>query len=161
MILLATHAVDGGKEIQERFLKSFFTKSLGPDGAMPRGGPGAVPRPQIRELPYKNYAKSRKGTGAQSLGDLMRAMYCADSAHVHGRAAAILQLYNAKSKRFETDGTTDADDVALATDSLLLLTHLCIMCFATVGGNWYGIEYRDQILDYADAFSRITRSAAP
>ena len=157
--LLASHDVEGGGAIRERYLDSFYSELIGSDGSIPAGGPRAVPRPKIRQLLYERYAKEQgeqAPDGELTLSDLARGLYAADSGHVHGRAAAILQLYNPKSKRFETDGESRAEGGEIATKSLWLMTHLCLMCFATVGGSRYGQEYRDHIFDYAEQFRLAT-----
>ena len=161
MFLLATHRIKGAVKLRERFLKSFYTEILEPDGNLPQGGVGAVPRWEVRKFLWEDHGEDVAGTAiarGHSLGDLMRGLYGADSAHIHGRAAAILQLYDPEGRRFQTDGFTDTDDASVATDSLWLLTYLCIQCFAIVGGNWYGIDYRDHIIDFAKTFRQATRA---
>ena len=160
LFLLAAHRVKGSHAVQERFLKSFYTEILSPDGGISDERVNAVPRYRIRKLLYEEFAEKLSGEGedGERLADLARAIYGAGSSHVHGRAAAILQLYDPSSEQFETNGTRRDAEVSLAIASLWTLTYCCIHGFGVVGGNWVGSDYQTQIVQFAEHFLATTPS---
>ena len=139
LFLLYKNQADNQSTLHERFLQEFYTEDIDDEGDLQGGRIDSLPRGEIRRFVSGVHKDiSRRGrTGMLLLNqEILQGLYRYGSGYIHGRATAIMTLYDLKRNLFRTDGLDDAKSLGIARKDFWLIASMAVLLSILIGEKW-------------------------
>ena len=143
LFLLYKNQADNQSTLHERFLQEFYTEDIDDKGDLQGGRIDSLPRGEIRRFVSGVHKDIRGRTGMLLLNqEILQGLYRYGSGYIHGRATAIMTLYDLRRNLFRTDGLDDEKRLGIAREDFWLIVSMAVLLSILIGEKWEaGQEY--------------------